>query len=299
MPTGTSARRRSRTLSRRSSSRSPSRSASVAVLRAPPRPLLDDAPALPDDEPARPHLSDAGEDRPRGPRAPEREDLVHAGAGRVAAATSPDANSAFASEPKTRLPSAEQRVVERTHAEAVAHERQPAPRRLPPRERELAVEPVECGGRRPARAAAASTSVSHVVSNVSPRATSVGAQLGVVVDLAVVDEHASARGRLERLPATRRCRRSRAARRRALRRRRVRARSRPGRGGQSPRPCGAAPARRPAALHSDGRSPPPRTCSAGGVEDDRRSVEVLGGDAPPLDLPVGDLHACGLEAHPI
>ena len=187
-----------------------------AVLRRPPRPLLDDAPSLPDDEAAGPDLADPGEHRPRRARAPEREDLVDAEEVRRGGDLS-------GREQRLRLgaeherPVAEQGVVEGPHAEAVADERQPARRRLPPGDRELPVEPVE-------RCDAVSLEQAQhdlgVARRVEALAASgeLGAQLGVVVDLAVVDEDASAGRGLQGLPARAVGRRSRAATTRARRR---------------------------------------------------------------------------------
>ena len=81
MPTGTSARRRSRTLSRSSSSEL-ARVGVAAALVAPASTTcrsLDDRAALPDDEAAGRTWLTPGERRARRARAPEREDLVDAG----------------------------------------------------------------------------------------------------------------------------------------------------------------------------------------------------------------------------
>ncbi len=296
MPTGTSARKRRRTLSRRSSSRSPSGSSSQSNVGGPPRPLFDDPTALPHEEPTRPDLADTAEGCSRRARAPEREDLVDAGEiGCRADLAGGEEGLCLGAEHEGAV--AEQGVVEGPNAEAIADECQPAPRGLPPGERELAVEPIERVDAVPLQQPQHDLGVAGRGEGLTP-CSQRRAQLRVVVDLAVVDEDAPVPGSLEGLPAAGQVED------RESRRHEPRARVE-----RESEAVGATMANRPGhpaegqlvdrlrGVRADDSCEAAH--SAGGVDDDRRGVEVLGRDAPSLDLPVGDLHVLGPEAHPI
>ena len=297
MPTGTSARSRSRTLSRSSSSRSPfAVFADGAVLRAPPPALLDDPAALPDEQAAGRQLRDAREGGPRRARAPEREHVVDAGevgsGGHL-----PGGEQRLGLRAEHEAAVVEQGVVQRAHAEAVAHERQPPSSGLPPGERELAVEPVERGEALALEQAQDDLGVAGRRERLAaPR--ELGPQLGVVVDLAVVDEDAASRGGLERLPAAREVEDREPCRDEAGARVEGEPEAVRARDGESPAPSAAAPPRRPVADACGRTMPAIPHMSVGGIEEDRWGVQVLGRDAPSLDLPVGGLDVLGLEADP-
>ena len=117
-----------------------------------------------------------------------------------AAATSPEAKSALASRAEDDAAVGQRRVVQRAHAEAVAHQRQRARRGSHQRERELAVEAVQRGEPVALEQAQHDLGVARRAEALALR-LELGAQLGVVVDLAVVDDHACRGRALHRLPA--------------------------------------------------------------------------------------------------
>ena len=127
------------------------------------------------------------EDRARLGHVAEREVVLDRAAGRCRARSPPCASSDFSSEPKTSVPSRQQRVVQRLDAEAVARQEQRLLVAVPQREREHAAEALDA-------VLAPRLPGVHDDLGVAARAEDVaerlqlGDQLLVVVDLAVEDD---------------------------------------------------------------------------------------------------------------
>ena len=169
------------------------------VVRLPPRPLGDDLAALPDDELAGREHVHAAERRARRARGPGREDVVDAAEVRLGRdLAGGEQRLGLRAEDDRAV--VEQRPVQRVDAEAVADQRQPARTRLPPGERELAVQLVERGETVALQQAVHDLGVARGL-QVDPVTCELGAQLRVVEDLAVVDDERPTRVRLHRLPA--------------------------------------------------------------------------------------------------
>ncbi len=187
VPTGTSARRRSSTLERMIGSRSPASSVRGRVVRLPPGPLGDDPAALPDDA-ARPGGSMfTPRNAVRGARGAHVVKTSSMPPRSGAAETSPEANSALASEPKTIVPSSSS---VQCSGWMPKRSRTSVRRRGPGSHQANANWPFSwSSAARPSRSSSRSTtSVSLVVSEVDPVTRELGPQLGVVEDLAVVDD---------------------------------------------------------------------------------------------------------------
>ena len=212
------------------------------VARLPPGALLDDLAVAPDEQAAGRQLADALERAARGAGGPEREDLVDAlevghgldhARGEHALDLAREDDAAVG----------QQRVVQRAHAEAVAHQRERARVAVEVGDAPLAVAAVQG-----LRAVAVEQAQQDLGVAGRAEALALGlelaAQLVVVEDLAVVDHHGVAVRRPAWAASRTGCRRSRAGSRRARRRRRMRCRSRRARGGGSRPPCGGASARR-------------------------------------------------------
>jgi hypothetical protein len=170
-----------------------------AELRLPPAPLLDNPPALPDQHAPGLELADAAKRRPRRARPPEREDVVDPLRVRLGGHL-PGREQRLRLRAEDEGPVVEGRVVQGPDPKAIANQGQTPRIAVPERERELPVETLQGAeavaldqpqydlGVRGGREALA-------------RGLELGAQLDVVVDLAVVDDRAPAGGDLDRLPA--------------------------------------------------------------------------------------------------
>ena len=165
----------------------------------PPAPALDDLAALPDQQPARLELLDPGERRLRRLRCPERERLVDA--------PHVDRRGDLAGgEQRLRLGAEDQcavvapRPVQRAHPEPVPHQGQTTSPRLPPGEGELPVQAPEA-----LRTLELEERMDdlRVASRPELHATRAHPfpQLGMVVDLTVVDQDAAGAIVDERLPS--------------------------------------------------------------------------------------------------
>jgi len=168
------------------------------VLRPPPGPLGDDVAVLPHEQAACAELVDVRKRRARSARPPQREDVVDPLEVRIRADLA-RGEQALGLGGEHEAAVGGERVVQRPHPEAVAHERQPALTRLPPRERELPVEAIQRGE---------PVALEHLQDDLrvgqrrgdDPVARELDAQLRVVVDLAVVDDERAAVG-ADRLPS--------------------------------------------------------------------------------------------------
>ena len=171
------------------------------IARLPPRALLDDLAVAPHQQVAGRQQADALERAARRPRGPEREDLVDAlevGHG-LDEAGGEDALD-LAREDDAAV--GEGRVVQRPHAEAVAHQRERARGPVEVRDAPLAVAAVQG-----LRAVAVEQAQQDLGVARRAEALALGlellAELVVVEDLAVVDHHRVAVGALHGLPAGR------------------------------------------------------------------------------------------------